>query len=413
LWLGLDSNTAKLEEKIVTAVLDCLPALRPLAPAKHPVGLDKASAHVINILHKMGNSVGVLGICGMSGIGKTTLAREVYNQERSYFKSQCFLKDVEDAKGNGAVMDLQKKMVIDLLHVDAKDMPWDFACWFEKLQNRKVLLVVDNIKERKQFDELIPDLKELAPGSRVIITSQESGVLRSIMLGVKSELYYVPELSYLDSLDLFIRCAFQEDNIKDVDAVFHQFVQEIVSACGGLPLALELMGGFLVDKRNLPNDLKYWKEATLALRNNGGITTKIGMSYHGLKEDEDKSMFLDIACFMLGHSKEVAIEVWDSTGYYGSSSWSLKRLIDKCLVKVDADGQLGMHDLLRDMGRKIVTQRRQNRPEMQSHIWDPLEAAKVLQSKQVGFSYVLFLCTLCNNGKFSLDLAILFHLSFK
>ena len=121
---------------------------------------------MINILRKMGNGVGVAGIYGTAGIGKTALAKEIYNQEQANFKLRCFLKDV---KGTGAVIDLQKRMVMDFLRVDVKEMPGDFATWFEKIQKKKVLLVIDDISDRKQFDELILDLKVLAPGSLVII----------------------------------------------------------------------------------------------------------------------------------------------------------------------------------------------------------------------------------------------------
>ena len=83
--------------------------------------------------------------------------------------------------------------------------------------------------------------------------------------------------------------------------------------------------------------------------------------------------------------KELAIQIWDLTGICGSSRGSLNRLIDRCLVAVEADGRLSMHDLLRNMGRNVVVQKGGCRPEMQTHIWDPSEAAKVLKNKQVRF----------------------------
>lgn len=98
-------------------------------------------------------------------------------------------------------------------------------------------------------------------------------------------------------------------------------------------------------------------------------------------------MFLDMACFMLGHPEEVAMEVWNSNGDCGSSSWSFRLLIDKCLVKVDAEGRLTMHDLLPDMGCDVVM----HKLEMQSHIWDSSVAAKILQKEQVRFFHMSWL----------------------
>ena len=127
-------------------------------------------------------------------------------------------------------------------------------------------------------------------------------------------------------MNLFIWCAFRANKITDVDPAFHNFVRGISAACCGLPLALEVMGGFLTDKEKLPEDEKYWKDATLALRNNGEINTSLRISYDGLVNEDDKRLFLDIACFMLGHPKEIAIEVWESNGdYIGPPSWSFSR----------------------------------------------------------------------------------------
>jgi hypothetical protein len=60
---------------------------------------------------------------------------------------------------------------------------------------------------------------------------------------------------------------------------------------------------------------------------------------------------------------------------------------------VDAHGQLNMHDLLRDMGRKIVMDKAGGRLEMQSHIWDPAMATKILQKEHVRISSTLYYAT--------------------
>jgi hypothetical protein len=369
----------KLVEEIVVAVLKAIPISPPMAPVDHPVGLKEKSRHVVDILHHMGNNVGILGIYGMGGIGKTTLAKQVYNQEQSRFENKCFLKDVKDAKGT-AIMDLQMKMVKDLLGEDVK-MLGDYAHCFEIIQKKKLLLVIDDISEMKQFYELIPNLKQLAPGSRVLITSRASDILNNIILDVPQHaLYEIPQLSFSNALELFIWYAFRRMSLNEVDTSFHDNVKEITYACDGIPLALEVMGGFLADKKNQP---KCWLEATSALRNNGGVMASLKISYNGLLNEDDKFMFVDIACFMLGHPKHVALTIWDSLGEYSSPSWSLNRLIDKCLIKVDTEGLLRIHDLLRDMGRNIVVERAREKREVQSHIWDPLLASKIIQKRQV------------------------------
>ena len=181
-------------------------------------------------------------------------------------------------------------------------------------------------------------------------------MLKRIMWNVESELYHVPELTFADSLDLFVWCAFERRDIASVDDCFHGFAEDITRACRGLPLALEVMGGFLSDKKNLPEDERYWREATLALQRNGDIMTSLRMSYESLVEEE-KRMFLENSCVMIGHPKRIAIEVWNSNGFDGSARWSLSNLIDKCLVKMKMttakigyryeEDVISMHDLLR------------------------------------------------------------------
>lgn len=69
--------------------------------------------------------------------------------------------------------------------------------------------MIDDKNERKQFDELIPNLQALASGIQVLITFGEQDVLKSIMMDApQSKLYHVLELSYVESQDLFIWCAF-------------------------------------------------------------------------------------------------------------------------------------------------------------------------------------------------------------
>ncbi|GLJ34013.1 hypothetical protein SUGI_0684070 [Cryptomeria japonica] len=75
---------------------------------------------------------------------------------------------------------------------------------------------------------------------------------------------------------------------------------------------------------------------------------RLKVSYAALDNDE-KEIFLDIACFFTGERRSSAIIVWDGSGWSGLYSW--ENLHNKCLVEVD---RIRMHDHLRDLGREIA-----------------------------------------------------------
>jgi hypothetical protein len=373
MWLGFYSEE-HLVKKVVEAIWNALPSLMPLQVAQYPVGLEKTSMDVLSMLY---NKKRVIGICGMGGIGKTTLAKEVYNQVKSRYESCCFLDNVKDANSMDS---LRLKMVMNLIGKDATYMVGNYDRCFERIQKKKVLVVVDDISEAKQFYELIPHLNRLLSGSEVIITSRDRNLLNTIMASValdEGAIYDMPVLNFPNSMELFLNHAFRKRSLFEVDVAFHGNVKDIVNACKGLPLALEVIGGSLFNKKDEP---KCWTEAIVRIRKDKDIIKSLRISFDDLA-NEEKDMFIDIACTMLGHSKDMALEFWNSIDF-DMPNWSLNALVAKSLVKVDSDGHLQMHDLLRDMGREIVLDKASRNVRKQSHIWD---CSKILTAGLVRF----------------------------
>ncbi|XP_059065143.1 disease resistance protein RPV1 [Cryptomeria japonica] len=199
----------------------------------------------------------------------------------------------------------------------------------------------------------------------VIVTSRELGVLQSWGL---SCIYKMPRLNRSHAEQLFCWHAFLQ---HFPPTGFETLVQDFLKACNGLPLSLKVLGAQLYGEKSKD----YWKSLLNKLSRvlPGDIQKSLQLSYDALDEEE-KEMFLDVACFLIGECKSTAIAVWD--GMHWSGLHGLQTLVNKCLVElVDEqdylrgllfyEEKLRMHDHLRDMGRKIASRHPSNR------LWQP------------------------------------------
>ncbi len=373
---------AELKTAIVSKVRDHLHASQPPLIRPYPVGLEETSKKLIETLNKMEKDVGVLSLVGMGGIGKTTLAKEIYchfeNNDR--FEKKSILMDVRSS----AILDLQKQLAHDLFRKDVKSTREFNECFNRIKMDQKVLIVIDDIDKKGQFDELILDINKLGPSSRIIITSRESNVVNNIMKieNCKHLKHEMAQLNTIASRHLFNLHAFHKDDASDG---FQELAEKVADACCGLPLALEVIGCFLFDKREEQHLKTTWPQTIKTLLNEDkDIFKKLMISYDGLSS-EARMMFLDIACFMIGQREHIAMQIFEACKVdYKGPATSFSSLKDKCLVKLDEDKQIMMHDLLRDMGRQVVRNESQNMEKgTPSHLWDPEMVQQVLQNKEV------------------------------
>jgi hypothetical protein len=374
-------DEAELKTAIVSKVRDHLRASQLRRVAPYQVGLKETSKELIEILNRMEKDVGVLSLVGMGGIGKTTLAKEIYCHfgKNDTFEEKSFLIDVRES----VILDLQKQLARDLFKKDVGSMG-EFNECFNHVMDRKVLIVIDDVDERGQFDQLIPDINKLAPGSRVIITSRDSNVVNNIMKNGNCK-YLRHEMALLSTADS--RHLFNWHAFHSVDAIdgFQELAKKVADACCGLPLALVVTGCFLFHKREECDLELTWLQTIKTLHEDKNIFDKLKISYNSLSP-EASMMFLDIACFMIGQREHIAMQIFEACkSNYKEPETSFSSLKDKCLVKLDEDRRIVMHDLLLDMGRQVVKNQSHNMEKgTPSHLWDPEMVQRVLQNKEVG-----------------------------
>ncbi|KAH9289146.1 hypothetical protein KI387_033263 [Taxus chinensis] len=193
----------------------------------NPVGLDEAVGDIEKTISQSGESVKFVGIVGIEGSGKTTLAEELYKRKSTSFEESCFLYGVKDIPSNG-LYSLQNE-VLKNLSVGKKLLK-------DQLKDHRFLVILDDIDHKDQMDALLPLKKLVGAGSLIVITTRYIDILSS------SGIYSVYEMGRLDQShaeQLFCWHAFRQANALHG---FEGFVELFSSNCNGVPLSLKRIG---------------------------------------------------------------------------------------------------------------------------------------------------------------------------
>ncbi|XP_042515819.1 disease resistance protein L6-like isoform X1 [Macadamia integrifolia] len=180
-WVFEDGDDQSgLVEKVVQSAWIRLSRV-PLIRVKHPIALESRVESVLSILSN--TDVQFLGICGLGGIGKTTIATAVYNRISKMFSKSCFLEDVrEQASQSNGIVRLQEKLIysISRKHITICSSREGSRLIEKMLGKIDTLLILDDVGNRIQLDTLVGDLNWFGPRSRIIITTRDKSVLSGV-----------------------------------------------------------------------------------------------------------------------------------------------------------------------------------------------------------------------------------------
>ncbi|KAJ9685239.1 hypothetical protein PVL29_017316 [Vitis rotundifolia] len=189
-------------------------------------------------------NVSVVSIVAMGGMGKTTLARLVYDDAETTkhfdLKAWVCVSDKFDAVRI-------TNTVLNSVTSESSDAQ-DFDQIQDKLRGalkeRRFLIVFDDWWNEKysQWDSLRSPFLEGAEGSKILVTSRSKNV--AIMMGGDKNMYELKQLSDDDCWLVFQKHAFEHTNIS-VRGSLASIGRRIVQKCGGLPLAAKTLGGLL------------------------------------------------------------------------------------------------------------------------------------------------------------------------
>lgn len=326
------------------------------------VGLEIKSAETqLQSWVSEGPNVGVIGVYGMGGVGKTTLLKKVYN---SFKVSNDFHDVIWVTVAQFSILQMQKDIAytIDLnvanCSADMRKMKLS-----AHLKTRKFLLVLDDMWS-------VVDLKELGvefgenKGSKVVFTTRNRDLIREMKA---KEYMEIQPLRREEAWELFSKVAFEDRSVpEDLEHTARQVAEE----CKGLPLAIKviaaaMMGNPAVWQWELA--LKQMQKVDLNFplthpRIDRDLYQPLRLSYDSLPHPHLKSCFLYCAMFQEDDPIVVdhLVQMWIAEGvvktnedadydYVLKTAESYVKLLEhRCLFQV-GNGVISVHDVVRDM----------------------------------------------------------------
>ncbi|XP_052300757.1 probable disease resistance protein At5g63020 isoform X4 [Citrus sinensis] len=337
---------------------------RPTEPTI--VGLQSQLEQVWRCLVE--ESVGIIGLYGMGGVGKTTLLTHINNKFlESPTSFDCVIWAVvsKDLRLEKIQEDIGKKIGLVDDSWKSKSVEEKALDIFRSLREKRIVLLLDDIWERVDLTKVgIPLSGPKNTTSKVVFTTRFVDVCGSMEADKK---FQVACLSEEHAWELFRKKVGEETLESDHDIV--ELAQTVAKECGGLPLALITIGRAMAFKKTAEE----WSHAIDVLRTSASEFAGLGekvyrllkFSYDSLQNETIRSCFLYCCLYPEDYSilKWDLIDCWIGEGFLEESDrfsaenqgyYIVGTLVHACLLEELEDDKVKMHDVVRDMARWIA-----------------------------------------------------------
>ncbi|KAJ9535350.1 hypothetical protein OSB04_un001536 [Centaurea solstitialis] len=315
------------------------------------------------------HTVDIFAVLGLSGIGKTSLARHVHESHRHLFDRSSFIEGVNEkcSQQVDRLLHLQKQLADDISKpspIQIHDVLKYTSLIENALARQKVFIVLDDIDSLKQLDALLGK-KGFHPGSKVIITAKDVSLTEKYVpvdsiVQPKLTKLFLKGLDKEASLQLLSHHAFKGNGPKEG---YGEVSENLTVYCQGHPLALKVLGEALHER-----DVAEWKECIEGLKEapNFHLQKALQMSFDAGAEPEINLNYTETILKACGIC----------------TLQGITNLIDKCLLTIGYPNKLRMHQLLQEMGRDVARQESPDKPWRRSRLCRHEDSFKVLEQKK-------------------------------
>ena len=337
------------------------------------VGIESPKRQLINWLVKGAAERTVISVVGMGGLGKTTLAKKVYDNKKvvERFVCRAWITVSQSFKMEMVLQNLIKKLYETMKApipegMDAMDVISLSGLLKNYLENKRYAIVFDDVWGLEFWEFIKSVLPENRRGCRIVITTRNVDVGCAIRESRFHHVHNLQPLPLESSWELFCKKAFQGSCCP---SELKKISNDIVKRCAGLPLAIVAIGGALSTKQK--NELEWQKfndNLGSQLESNPrleSITKILSLSYNDLPHYL-KPCFLYFAIFPEDYSINCAklIRLWIAEGFVKGEKGVpleqrakeyLNELIHRSLVQLSEMDYVGrikrcrVHDLMREI----------------------------------------------------------------